>query len=421
MGCCDWRQIFICVFNRLIRLGLPQTIRLFGQQSPSHSRGVWTLPEKPRAVKAEEFDLLGVLVDEAFERSDDRGNPMYEDHPHLFNLNNINNLRVIVENDVVVSHVGMTIRWSTILGCTVKVANAGAIGTHKSFRGQGYATALCEDAILHAAAAGVDFMMISGERSLYHRLGSRPVGKDWEFAIPAQNAAAVQRGDVIPSRFKNADLQAVMRLHELEPVRQVRPLDEWRMVIRDGHTTQHNAEVWVVRRGRAVVACLGVLPADSSKFSVLQEFIGDRRSVLSALSGVIKRTKLAGLTLNVQGYDGLFLSLLALSGVKGEPRHADGTFMIINFTQFMERIRPLIEERVGLQDASRIGFNKVAGRCLFLCDGEVLIDTDIGGASQIIFGTHESIEWNCVGNVPGKELLEASFPIPTVTSGFSYV
>jgi len=376
--------------------------------------------EGPRAVRPEEFGSLMELVNTVFRTDHGRAPTMEEEYPHLFAPENLHNLRVILKDGKVVSHVGMTVRDAVILGCRVRVGNVGAVGTYREYRGQGLASMCFRDACAHALEQGVDFLRISGDRGLYRRAGCRPVGLDWEFTV-RRGCATARRDGVRVERYEDADLPAVERIYEGEPVRYLRPLEEWRRVVRGGRSTHHRAELWVVRRGDEVVAYLALLPPRPDGTVGLEEFAGDRGALLEALDELMELKGLDEVTIHVQSHDRVLYNLLVGCGMEPRPVHSGGTHLILNFAQFMDRLRPLMEERVGTREADKLSFREYEGRCTFAYEGRTVVACDRGGAAQFVWGSREPPEWEWLDEGEGREVLEAAFPVPALVYGFSYV
>src|SRR5262249_25163248 len=108
--------------------------------------------EGPRALQENEFESLRALTDAVFRPG------MPEQYPQLFNADNRENLRVCVDEGLCVSHVGMTERKASLLGCTIQVCCIGAVSTYKEYRGQGLASRCFDDAVAKAFQDGVDLM-----------------------------------------------------------------------------------------------------------------------------------------------------------------------------------------------------------------------------------------------------------------------
>jgi hypothetical protein len=383
------------------------------------------MPDGPRAVKPEEFESLMTLINTVFRSG--RPTTMGEEYPHLFTPDNFQNLRVIREDNAdgdapsgIVSHVGTTIRDAVILGCHVRVGNIGAVGTYQEHRQRGFAGACFDDACANALRQGVDFMLISGDRSLYRRAGCRKVGLDGEFTV-TKDIAASQRGNVTIERYQDANLRDVKRIYESEPVRYFRPLEEWHRFLRDGASTHHHAELWVIRRGSDIVAYCALLPRKADGTAAFEEYAGDRTAFVGALDELMTQQDLNAVNVHVSWHDDLMRNLLFGCNTPARNTHASGTQLIINFPQFMERLRPLMAERVGTAEAHRLSFREYNGTFVFAYDGETVISTTRGGAAQVVWGTREEREWQWASEGQGKEALSRVFPVPALWYGFSYV
>jgi hypothetical protein len=209
-------------------------------------------------------------------------------------------------------------------------------------------------------------------------------------------------------------------------VRYLRPLDEWRRVLRDGRSTHAHAELWIVRRGEAIIAYTAVTPPRSDGIAGLQEVAGDRFALLGALGELMQRNhsaahELMAIRIHVPSHDQTLRALLVSGGLTPKPTHAGGTQLVLNFPQFMARLSPLMEERAGTDAAEKLSFRDYNGAFVFAYDGETVVRTDRGGAAQFIWGTREPLEWQWASEGKGREVLQAIFPIPALVYGFSYV
>ena len=95
--------------------------------------------EGPRGVKPEEYDEMLELVKLVF-RAD-----LGERVPLLYNPENIENLRILKVNGRIVTHIGVSIKEVSILGCRTKVGSIGSVCTHPDYRRRGFATMVLED------------------------------------------------------------------------------------------------------------------------------------------------------------------------------------------------------------------------------------------------------------------------------------
>ncbi len=372
-----------------------------------------------RSVRAEDFESLKRLLHTVF------WDGLVPKYPHCYTLENAANLRVVVENGEVVSHVGTIRRNAALFGCTVRVACLGGVATYEQHRGRGHATLLFEDNVEQCRQDGVDFMVVSGYRKMYHRSGCRYVGRDWHFAIRGEHADAFDDESVELVEATPADIETLAEIYRHEPVRWLRPPSDYENGMA-GYVTNRPAEFLLVRehgvvRGYVIV----VMPRgerDPGTIS-LAEYSGERRAVAGALGKILKRHDEANeLGVHVMGSDGRMREMLQAGGLEGKPANSSGTVMIINFRQFMERMRPYFEERVGTKAAEGLVFLEKAEQMIFACGGDQVIAEGPGEAVQIIFGTLDGAEERLLaaGGRAG-ELLRQIFPLQGLWYGLNYM
>lgn len=224
--------------------------------------------------------------------------------------------------------------------------------------------------------------------------------------------------DVRIRSFQQGDLLTLKRLYENEPVRFLRPREDWERFLRNGKSTQHGSEVWLILRGESVVAYAALNPRGSEMVE-LEEFAGDRAALVASLRLLMNEAHIPGVQLHTPSWDTALVALL--SGASARPTHSSGTQLVVNFTQFMERLRPHMRERAGTAQERRLSFREYEGRFVVGVDGETVVSTTRGGAAQFIWGSREALEWEWSGGMEARSILEAIFPIPALNYGFSYV
>src|SRR5205085_12236425 len=121
---------------------------------------------------------------------------------------------------------------------------------------------------------GASLMLISGGRGLYHRLGYVEVGR---FVVYRAPAGPLPVGLQI-RKMEAADLDALIALHQREPVRFIRPREDWVAPPDAGMLMNEPAEIRVVEHtGQAVHgAYLGVRAVGDGSPPAVLEFAGSR-------------------------------------------------------------------------------------------------------------------------------------------------
>lgn len=258
-----------------------------------------------RSLRADELPALDVLLSTVFRPG------LVEQYPHIYSPDNAPNLRVVIEEGKVISHIGTIRRHASILGCTVKVASLGGVGTLPEHRGKGYATALFADTVRACRRAGIDFILVSGYRKLYHRHGCRYVGRDWSFSLSRERAAEFTDAGLSVRTARSEEIPALAGLYQREPVRWLRPLSDFHHAL-SGYVMNRPHEmltVWENEHLRGYVILQEKRPADEGKVQLL-EFAGDRRSLVGVLGRLVQERDLETLDVHVMGCDLLLQDLL---------------------------------------------------------------------------------------------------------------
>lgn len=371
-----------------------------------------------RSVHRDEFEGLDALLSAVFRPG------LVQQYPHLYSPENTGNMRVVVQDGKVVSHIGTIRRHASLLGCTVRAATLGGVSTYPEYRGRGYANALFEDWMRVCRADGVDFMLVSGYRKMYHRHGCRYVGKDFNFDVSKADAERLDDAGVEMREAGLEDAEGVAAVYRREPVRWLRPPADYRNAMTSYVMNRPAQFLTLHERGalQGYVIVQLLREQDKERKVQLLEFAGDRRCVAGALGKVVKRYDLEALRVHVAGYDRPMQGLLAERGLKGTPANASGTVTLIHFTQFMERMRPYFAERLGETEAGSLVFLEQGDQMIFLYGGDRVVAEDRGAAAQLIFGTLEGAE-EALLKAGGRagEALRQVFPIPALWYGINYV
>lgn len=372
--------------------------------------------EGPRAVRKEELASLRELVGIVFRPS------LMDEYPQLFNEDNLENLRVVVDNGRCVSHVGMIQRYASLFGCMVKTCCIGAVSTLPEYRNRGLASACFDDAIQKAHNDGVDIMLVSGDRNLYRMRGCLLVGCDARFVLgKGEQPFAPTKDNVTVEPMRDDELPLVMECYRHEPVRFLRPLDDYRYALQCGFVMNRPSDFLVIRQHGEFRGYVIVQHPRDDKRAMLAEFAGDRHAILAALPLIAERYDLNELRWQVLQHDALFRSLCEQAGLRPTPVHAYYTLKIINFLQLMERMRPRWEELLGWRDAAKLSFWQDGERYGFRFGDDELI-TDRDTATRIVFGTVSGEEAQAIeGHGKLTDVLKAIFPLPCLWYGINYV
>lgn len=369
-----------------------------------------------RSLHPDEFESLSELVHTVFRPG------LVDEYPHFYTPAHAGEMRVVVVDGRVVSHIGALRRNASIFGCTVRASSLGGVATYEEHRGNGYATALFEDTMRVCREDGVDFMLVSGYRKMYHRYGCRYVGRDWNFTLNADRAGDFDDAGVELVAACPDDVPAMASVYREEHVRWMRPPSDYAYAF-NGFVMNRPALVFKVceaglTRGYMIVQ----QPHEGDGSIPVQEAAGDRRCLTGALGKLVRTLGIQSLGLHVMGCDRWFQDCLQARGITGAPANSSGTVTLINFVQFMERMRPYFAEVVGESAAQSLVFRQKGDEMIFSYGGDRVVAPDQGAAVQLIFGTLDGAEDALLesGGRAGEVLAEV-FPIPALWYGVNYL
>ena len=375
----------------------------------------------PRSLHSSEWAQLNTVVETVFRPG------MFEQYPQLFNAANRDNLRVVAADGKVVSHVGMIARPASLLGCAIQVCCIGGVATLSDYRERGYASAAFADAVAKARADGVDLMLISGGRGLYLRAGSRRIGQDREFIVTPAAGPRLQATTtgIRVAAITGEQIPLLRDLYAAEAVRFVRWQEDWRMAFDCKYVMNRPTEFHLIYRGADPVAYLLLqhprpgAAADDPR--VVAEFAGDRAALVCALGQLAAERDIA-LRVHVLRADTVLASVLGGAALPAAPAPFSGTLLVINFVQFMERMRPLLAERLGAETARQLTFHAAADRFTIAMGAERITLNGRGDLALYLFGSHEEDESvEPTGSTTLTAQLEQALPFPALWYGLSYV
>jgi predicted N-acetyltransferase YhbS len=366
----------------------------------------------PRAPEPSEFPSLLRMLDGVFRAG---GGSMGAEFPRLLTETNRANLRVVVEEGEVVSHAGVVVRDATLCGSRVRTALLGAVATAEEARGRGYATKCVRAAAERAAEDGADFMMISGDRSLYTRMGARTVGDDIELCISARAARGLACEEVEVRPFGEEHLMEAVDLYAGEDVRFIRPLEDWHSVMRSGYAWCARCTflgAWEVGR---LAAYAVATPPDEEGASRIVEHAGARGVLIASLSRIMERVGADRLKLHLGRHDKVLGARLAAarkvgpevpgdskasedgsaecSDISWHAAPADGMVLVLDFESLMGKLRARFLEKAGEAAARELSFSEEGprlgpdNRFRVACGPDVLRIEGRGALAEFVFGT----------------------------------
>jgi len=345
---------------------------------------------QPRSPEPGEFPALYKLLDETFRAG---GGSMARDYPRLLAEPNRFNLRVIVEGGRVLSHAGIVIREASLEGLTVRVALLGAVATAASSRGKGLATLCVTAAMQRAVELGADLMWISGTRGLYARLGARPVGDDQEFNLSVEDVRRFARDDAELKPLAEDDIPEAAELYAHEPVRFIRPLEDWQSAFRLRFAMDRPSRFLGAKEFGSLAAYAVLHEPTAEGRSFVAEYAGARGVLLGALPRMMREMGAKSLQLHLAHHDKTLARRLAAAGLKGTSVPAAGAALVLRFVPLMEKLRARFIERAGEGAGRELSFEEegppLGPGNLFriACGPDVLRVDGRGALAELLFGS----------------------------------
>ncbi len=368
--------------------------------------------EGPMPCPSADLPDLFRLLDRVF-RPTSRPGTMAAQYPLFLTPANRENLRVIKDDGRVVSHVGLGVFDVVLLGARVRVACVGAVCTDDWARGRGHASALVQDAIAHARTQGCSLMLVSGGRDLYRRAGC--IGGDVLLRgdVPADPRAA---SFGLAARWHRPDVPGLVRVHQTESVRFVRPSDHWERLLAKAQPNGCCVETYVVGSGGEVVAYVCCQPDRRKDYLPVIEYGGSRMLVCGMASDLACRSGRVSAELTIQPGDMDLVAVFRASRYALSPRPFPGTFRLIDIPAFLGSVSALLEERVGRTTWQRLAIDA----------GEDAVAWRLGGETIEWRGVPEVTERVFVDPVQGAHdgplcaALTRMFPLPLPWYGLNY-
>ena len=380
--------------------------------------------EGPRAAKPNELPKIIRLVNSIFMSKPGLPPIMGELFPHLFSKNNLENLRVIVQDGNPISHVGIWEGKILIYGCSFKVGMIGSVCTHPDHRGRGYASALVKDAFSKMRKDNVDFVLVSGFRNLYRRAGCVEAGRVYTYRIKCGTLDS-NREDVHMEPYKRGHVNDLIEVYQREPVRYRRSLDEFKLLAERGfQCSDVKLKIYVAKSRDRPLAYIAAEFLSEGNEASIPEYAGPRNIVLCLIDNLFKDLNLEAIKLTVPHHDLSMLHFLESQKLEKPRSEATASMAIINPHSFLEKIQPYLEEKMGEREAHKFTSDLTHRKINLYLNGKETSFQDSWALTLLFFGAPEKVKGLSQPKVkiePYPESLLNVLPLPTPVYGLNYI
>ncbi|HEX2945189.1 MAG TPA: GNAT family N-acetyltransferase [Clostridia bacterium] len=271
---------------------------------------------------------------------------------------NMEHMRIIKADGKPVSVINYVINDVDINGCVIKAANIGAVCTHEDYRHRGYSSLILKDCLDKMRNEGVDFLYVSGEIGLYTKNNIHITGKMHSFNIENNYLTGhkeLHNGKYEVKECSHEDISLLYTLYDSEAVKYIR--DKQRFCDLAGRVPgasvfNHAARLFQVEEKGQIQGYFicAIIPEKNGGFKMeVIEFAGKREAVVAGIMKTMVQLSPASISGSVPWFDRGMLKVLKDYEMKTEACNYPGTMRIINFTQFMRKLKPLYAQEKRLE------------------------------------------------------------------------
>ena len=299
-------------------------------------------------------------------------------------------------------------------GHTLRIGYVGSVCTNPDYRKLGLASTVLSATMKRFHEDNVDFVDISGNREMYKRAGSRYVGGLDRFILHKDKIAAT---DAVTLRSATMDdVKTIAWLNQQEPIRSIRPLNDYEIVINYGHCVGRPVEFVIVYIGETPAAYLLItklLERDNRKYRRVMEYAGDRQFIVSALAKLTDELpEGADIEIDVQKGD-LLGKRLSNYDIASQPAARSGTHCILDFARTMTKLKPFFASYFPEDFVHSMRFSAGNERYNAWCkDGSLKIE----GVTNMVWTILGTPSGEQVSNIQAtglmQELVDLCLPVP---------
>ncbi len=292
---------------------------------------------------------LGHLVDEVMRPYVTPGEGMARRFPLLYRADNANNLYFI--SDMGGRPISMAAVWRGAVvtgGVRVPIAAIGSVATKAEHRGHELASKILRHIWKDLVADHVAVALISGRRSLYHRLGAVEAGHFIMTEVSAQrlNTGLWNGKAERISHYREDVTGSLIAIYLAEGVRYSRTRREMGELLEGLAYPRRNTrhDLFIAKRGERIMAYAISGASDRWQGARVMEWAGARRAVLALAQHAAAEYKTPCSHLMFRSNDWSMRDLVEEAGWPTKKSFNLGTMAIIDWHSFFAVISPWLDE-----------------------------------------------------------------------------
>ncbi|WP_413290038.1 GNAT family N-acetyltransferase [Bdellovibrio sp. HCB337] len=296
------------------------------------------------------------------------------EYPTALSSTNLHNMRIITENDQVVSHAVLKPLVVKSPHVIFKVGAIGSVVTNETHRNQGLSTKIIEDCIQQATRQQCDIAILWTDLyDFYRRMGFELAGT--EISVVVEEEFPMPDPTLRLSKDSKVAAEALHRLYSTHSVNSVRSVEETRKFLSIPQTQVYTA--WDTSGQLAAYAVEGK-GADLGGY--IHEWGGSVTAIMTLLS-YIRREKQQAVTIIIPRHSKNLLERLREKPVTYNQGFL-GMIKILNFDQLAAKIKRAFRAE-GIAD---IVLEKQNGQYVFGCNTDLAVLGGEENLTQLLFG-----------------------------------
>lgn len=301
-------------------------------------------------------------------------------------------------------------------GLALRMGFVGGVCTHPDHRGKGLASTILDATLQRFVDTDVDFVYISGSRSMYYRAGANHIGGLSQFLLTSDAAKLVDTENINIRQATLADVEILYSLNETEQIWLAHDRLDYELIIQNGHCSGGQCVFNIIELESTPVGYVAVRNVARKEGRWSQrviEFAGDRGAILAGLVVLADRHGVNGHLIIETHREEELAARLRSMGVECKTGRMGGTVKVLNFTRAMEKLRPYFSQRLGSSFAQSLEF--AAGRERYIASGEggaLEIDGEVNMLRTLLGAPPDGKLENVRATGLMQKALEVCLPIP---------
>ncbi|MGZ3804651.1 MAG: GNAT family N-acetyltransferase [Pseudobdellovibrionaceae bacterium] len=296
------------------------------------------------------------------------------EYPTAFSTTNLHNMRIITEDDHVVSHAVLKPLIVKSPHVIFKVGSIGSVVTGETHRHRGLSTKIIEDCLQQATRQQCDIAILWTDLyDFYRRMGFELAGT--EISLVIEEVFPAPDSSLRLSKDTKVAAEAIHRLYSTHTVNSVRTIEETRKYLSIPQTQVYTA--WDSAGQLAAYAVEGK-GVDLSGY--IHEWGGSVTALLTLLS-YIRREKKQAITIIVPPHAQNLIQRLREKAVTYNQGYL-GMIKILNFDQLSAKIKRAFRAE-GVPD---IVLERREGQYFFGCNGDLAVLGEETNMIHLLFG-----------------------------------